>query len=501
MFARLGAGMAVLCWAARVPALVSEVGGHTVDLGGHLEAREVFKVDEDTPDDGTSIELSLRLRAEISDAVSFESTAVGRWGGPTTNSTGAGIYTLDDVFQSRSPALDFEEAFLDVGLKDLDLRIGKQKLAWGKLDRFQAVDVLNPERFNDPFLLEENERKIGTPAVLASYFPPFGEELRASLVWIPQYFPFRFSRQGERWFPPAATPPSVFEVPEGIFLLPNGEPNPAFSVPIAFRTRNVAPPDFKLRNSGYGLRLGGFAGGLDYDLYFYHGFDSQPAFELSVEARADPDPASPLGLDFSGATELQPVFRRIDLWGADGAYAWGPVTMRAEAAYVRGRPFSRDLRFLIDDPRQLAPQIADAVERLIAGEESVPIDVGPSFVRRDAIEWGVGVDYTRAGYLLLLQVNQTDVLSNDVDLLIANVETRLLANLRKNFWHDDLQLQLIGQHSFESDYTLLMPRVTYRLWRGLQLRVGYLFIAGRRSSLIGQYKDNDQAFLRARYLF
>ena len=152
-------------------------------------------------------------------------------------------------------------------------------------------------------------------------------------------------------------------------------------------------------------------------------------------------------------------------------------------------------------PRQLAPQIRSAIGQFLAGADQVSIDLGESFARRDAVEWGIGADYTLSGYLFLLQVNQTDVIDNDVDLLIEDVETRLLANLRKKLLHDDLELQLIAQHAIESDYSVLLPRLTYRVWKGLELRCGYLFLAGRRSSTIGQYKHNDEAFVRLRYLF
>ena len=60
---------------------------------------------------------------------------------------------------------------------------------------------------------------------------------------------------------------------------------------------------------------------------------------------------------------------------------------------------------------------------------------------------------------------------------------------------DDLTVQLIGIQGFESGYTLLMPRVTYRFWERLEARAGYLFIAGSESTVIGQYKNNDEAFV------
>jgi hypothetical protein len=490
----------------RAPAAAVEatIGGRRLELTGHVEGRAVFEVDDDTPDDDPYTEALVRLRAPLLAGLRFESAVVGRYGGPTTNSTGAGVYTFDDVFQSRSPSLEVEEAFVDWSTAQLDLRVGKQKFSWGRLDRFQAIDVLNPERFNDPFLLEEDERKIGVPAVQASYYPNIAadiEEPKLTLIWIPQYLPFRFSRPNERWFPPAAVPPDTFSVPAGIFELPNGQPNPPFDVPVGFRVHNSPPPSFRPQNSGYGARFGGFSHGVDFAFYYYHGFDSQPAFQLLAEALAEPATLPPFPFTIAAETELRPVFRRIDAWAADAAYAWGPFTMRAEAAFIQGRAFSRDLRFLVDDPRQLAPQIRSAIGQFLAGADQVSIDLGESFARRDAVEWGIGADYTLSGYLFLLQVNQTDVIDNDVDLLIEDVETRLLANLRKKLLHDDLELQLIAQHAIESDYSVLLPRLTYRVWKGLELRCGYLFLAGRQSSTIGQYKHNDEAFVRLRYLF
>jgi hypothetical protein len=256
-----------------------------------------------------------------------------------------------------------------------------------------------------------------------------------------------------------------------------------------------------MEHAGYAARFSAFTAGLDYALSYYHGFDMQPAFQLTAEVLAGPEPGGPVGRSLSAQTELNPVFRQIDAWGADAAYSWGSFTFRGECAYVRGRPFARDLRMLISDPRELAPQIRDAIAALAAGATRAPVELPPGFAQRDAVEWGAGVDYTVGGYLFLLQMNQTDVLRNQVDLLIRDVEARIMANVRKSFWHDDIEVQLLGTYGISSDYTSLLPRLTYRVWKGLELRLGYLFIAGRESSPVGQYKRNDQGFVRLRYLF
>jgi len=187
------------------------------------------------------------------------------------------------------------------------------------------------------------------------------------------------------------------------------------------------------------------------------------------------------------------------LWGADAAYAFEQLTLRAEGAFVRGRPFSRDLRVLVDDPSLIAPEIAQAIAALARGAGQVAVPLPPAAVVRDAVEWGIGGDYVYEGYLLLLQVNQTDVLRNDVGLLIKDVETRLLANLRKSFLSDRIQTQCIAVHAIESDYTILRPRFRYQIDDHLRAEIGYLFIAGRAQSVGGQYRRNDQGWVRLEY--
>lgn len=493
---RLGGALIALLLAGgqRAAGFEVSVADRPLDLTGWVMVRQGIPVDDSTPDDRTLEQLWLRGKYSPVRALTLDATVNLQNGGPTTERTKAGMYSYRSVFQSVSPSVTFEEAFAELAIDALEIRAGVQKFAWGKLDRVQPVDVLNTERYSDPFLIDEDERKIGVPAVQGSYYLPrevewMPEEARLTLVWVPQYFPYWFPRPGERWYPPAGTPPSAFPVPALMT-----------SVPVGFHVINSPPPSFQLENCGYAARASAFSAGVDYALYYYHGFDNRPAFLLTAEAAGAPLPSPPFVRDVTASTRLYPVFRTIDLWGADAAYAWDRFTFRAEAAFVAGRPFSRDLRTLVSNPAQLAPQITEALREIAQGNSPVPIRLPQSFAVRNAIDWGVGVDYTWSDYVFLLQLNQTDVLNNDVDLLIRNVDTVLSANLRGNFLHDDLTVQLVGIQGFESGYTLLMPRATYRFWERFEARAGYLFIAGSETTVIGQYKDNDQAFVWLRFL-
>ena len=483
--------------AGRVRGAELMAGGRPLALTGWLELREIIRADRSSPNELALEQVWLRGRYSLSEHLAVEAAVNTQHGGPATEQTKGGIYSYRSVFQSVSPSVQFEDAFVDLSFADLDLRLGMQKFAWGKLDRTQPTDVLNVERYSDPFLLEEEERKIAVPALQAAYALPNGawipEESRLTLVWIPQYFPYRFPLLGERWFPPAGVPPPTFTIPAVM---------PPISVPLGFRLRNTSPPSFSMANAGYAARLTGFTHGLDYALCYYHGFDRSPAFLLTAEASGDPSPTGPPPRNVTALTELSPVFHTIDLAGGDAAYAWGDFTFRLEAAFVAGRPFSRSIRSLVSNP---PPKFLDEIARVLGeiqqGKSPVPVALPEqSFAVRDAVLWGLGVDYTWRGYLLLLQVNQTDILHNDVNLLIKNVDTVLIGNLRKDFWHDSLTAQLIAIQALESSYTLLMPRVTYHFWDHFEARAGYLFIAGRENSIVGQYKDNGEVFFWLRYL-
>ena len=491
--------------AASASAVQMTVGGRRVDLDATLGVREVFEEDRASTHDRTLEQLKLRVGAALTDWLHFDATTIGTNGGPTLKSDRAGVYNLDDTFQDISPAVEFDEAYVDVFLPAVYLRLGKQKVAWGKLDRSQPNDLINPQSYADPFVQEEEERKIGVPALQASYYVPetlgAPPESRVTAVWVPSYVPYRFPLAScqvsgsashcdiERWFPPAAVPPSAITVPGSV--LSGGQ---SITVPLAFRTQNAPTPALRVENSEIGLRYAAHIHDADCALYYFHGFDVQPAFRLTADAIGSRTMVT------GATTTLSPVFRSIDSGGGDFAYAFDRFTVRGEGAFVHGRPFPIDLRFLITDPSLLKDSILDALSRLPpTGSGTASVKLPDSFAVRDAVEWGIGADYLYEGYMLLLQVEQTDVLHNDQPLLIKDVDTRLLLNLRKNVLHDALQIRLVAEHAIESDYTLLRPLLRYRVTDHIAVTAGYVFIAGRSHSVIGEYKHNDEGWMSLEY--
>jgi hypothetical protein len=103
-------------------------------------------------------------------------------------------YQFEGWAALRGPADDAKhraearEAFLDLRLGPLDVRVGRQIIVWGRADGLNPTDNLNAKDFT---LLtpDEDDQRIGTTAVRASYY--LGD-IGLTGVWSPEFRPHRF---------------------------------------------------------------------------------------------------------------------------------------------------------------------------------------------------------------------------------------------------------------------------------------------------------------------
>jgi len=71
----------------------------------------------------------------------------------------------------------------------LDFSLGKQRIAWGKADRLNPTDNLNPDDFSDIF--DFGAKVPSTSAVVAYTFP---NDFNLQAVWVPMVRPTLLSR-------------------------------------------------------------------------------------------------------------------------------------------------------------------------------------------------------------------------------------------------------------------------------------------------------------------
>lgn len=423
----------------------------------------------------------------------------GYVGGPYEGAR-AGAFDFAHTYQNRSPAVELNEAYIDLYLDHADIRAGVQKIAWGKLDGIPPTDVINPLDYHLPLVQEVEERKIGIPALQASYYFPAVsrldlDQLRATLVYVPIAVPPRLPLTEERWFPPTTSLRQVTitreqQVQAGVDL------GQDLNIPVNLELANRRPPR-RFDAGGIGLRIGGTWRESDWDIYHYTGPETRG--NASTAAEVVFDSSMPIDRAFEATASLTQAHRTIHMTGVDWASALGKATIRAEGAVFQDRVYLRASRDLLRGA--LMPEtIGGLVPRLLAtGRATVP--VGDLFVPRDSIEWGVGIDYLVQGFVPLLQVDQIILLDSGPDLTIHNPETRVTASLRRRFLEDRLEVELRGLYALEVGSWFVLPRVSYVVGENLRLRLGYLTIGGPRTTLLGQYKENDQVVFQARYTF
>lgn len=177
---------------------------------------------------------------------------------------------------------ELREAFVDLRFGSLDIRAGRQIIAWGRADGINPTDNLTGE---DLTLLapDDDDRRLGTTVLRASYY--LGD-VSVTGYWLPEFRGHRFP------LPPAPGFTLVHDHPEW-------------------------PAD------QWALRVEQTGRAVDWSVSYFHGRDLTPDLRARLEAVA---PSREAAIVLS--------HHRIRVFGGDMAANLGRVGLRAEAAYV-----------------------------------------------------------------------------------------------------------------------------------------------------------------------
>jgi hypothetical protein len=205
----------------------------------------------------------------------------GRWDpDPAVSLLVDGWVGNDDLFHEDATAGRLREAYLDVRVGPLDVRLGKQIIAWGRADRINPTDTLTPRDFT-LLVPEDGDQRFGATGVKAT------SDVAGLLV-------------------------------TGV-MLPTFEPHiiPLRRPPPGSTLRQRTPDEPVLQGA---LKIERTGGAVDWSLSYFDGFDLFPDVQLA-------------GVRASGL-DVVLTHHRIRVVGMDAAAAVGPYTVRGEAAYT-----------------------------------------------------------------------------------------------------------------------------------------------------------------------
>ena len=142
----------------------------------------------------------------------------------------------------RRPSVNLSEGYVDVRGAWLDLRLGKQKIAWGKADGLNPTDVFGAFDYAD--LL--HPERLGVVGLRTFYFSDPGRGENGSVIegiFVPWYSSSRAGRISTRWRP----------------ILEDG------SIPVGV---DVRYPSAKLSNANAGLKFSREVSGWDVSILY-----------------------------------------------------------------------------------------------------------------------------------------------------------------------------------------------------------------------------------------
>lgn len=209
------------------------------------------------------------------------------------------------VWQNRHAELRVREAYLDVNLSSLEVRLGKQQVVWGQADGLRLLDVINPQQLREFNLPTFEDSRIATWMINAEL--PLGDDGRLQWLVIPDITVNEQADAGTEF---------AISSPELRPTLPQGQP---------VRAQPLRRPDRS--DVEIGLRYSHFVGGWDLSANYFHFYHDNPVLYRRQQ---------------QGEIVLQPRLERGELLGGSASTAMGNWVLRAEAVYQQRVYLLRD---------------------------------------------------------------------------------------------------------------------------------------------------------------
>jgi len=471
-----------------------------ISLSGHLEERAVYAIDRDSPDEDPSSELGIELKTGYSSwlatKLSVQAIDDGKVLSPENNEL---VNDLNHIYQDKTPLVNFDEAYVDFYTGTVDLRLGIQKFAWGRLDEINPTDNLNTEDLTEGATDDEAERKIGVPSVKMNIYTDLAN---LELGWVPIYVPYRLPQPDERWFPKVLKPPDAIMTTAAV-----GE------IPVETTFQDIDLPPVTLSNSNVGVRISKYIGGWDVSISYFSGYDPMPLTDAYIDLTVSMTDPLALDYDVSAHTTMVPEIRRVGVYGFDFTTTISSFTVRGEYAYFRGKYYNQRLDSVMKQlvTKEKQDEIyQDFMEKYFSsgGQETTQVYRMDAHVplQQDSMKYGLGIDYIYGDTSVSMQFIQEFVPDYQEDKPVYFIEdgtgTLLTFLLKQYFLQNTMEFNLRSAYGIEFRDYIVKPSLSYNFTDNFQGTFGGLFIFGQDEySLFGQYRHNDELFAHVRCSF
>lgn len=428
-----------------------------LQIGGYVQTDDRIRLKDKTIS-WQEYRLDLTGRVELDKVKFYSEIWVRNFGAGRPSS----LYELVDKSKVEVVNIDVREAYADVKgfiFDNLDLKIGRQRIAWGTADKLNPTDNLDPDDLED---IWDFGRHLGSNAVKLSYY--LGD-FTFTGVFIPTFTPAVLPR-GD-WM-------NVF-LSEFLSDLPAiGRYLYIFPESGNYAIKVLSPEQTLKDASKFGFKISKRnILGFDASLSYVVGRDDIPILQSYIVSYADTivlffPRMRTLGFDFSGD------IGGVGLWGEAGIFF--PEEVNASISVLwNGRI------------------IYDTIKVLEA---------------KNYTRFVLGVDYTFGNGLYVNLQYLHGFLhergrGNLKNYFVFNFEKKYMNDrLKLNFLSGGVEFKRIDDLRKRNNYALIYnPQISYSPVDNFEIIFGARIIDGRGKTMFGGMRDRDEIYLSAKYNF
>jgi hypothetical protein len=399
------------------------INAQTYEIRGNL--RQWVKVFNKSPQSTDLLETRLKLELL---------STIGR----NTAFRVINFYVYDGL--KKSDSWYFQEAYIDYYSRMLDIRFGKQVIAWGKADEINPTDILNPQNLAN-IAEEKNIRKIGLLSLKMDWkFYDFVLEG----IWKPEFQSMQLPPLNSQW--------AFFNIP-GLTELPS----PSY-------------PANKLENTEWALKLSRTISMYDFSVSYFDGWDN--IFTPNIV--------------FNPVTQQmqldQLVFHHTKMIGADFAGSIHSVGVWGECGYFRTEdtegsdPFIKNpyVQFVVGADYTFGYSIKANVQYFQEYITKVNDDVEEESEEAIISKLGIGIPLQQAASL----------------------------RIEKRFGAGEVhRVELFGFYDIKHQGMMLQPKLVLSPEDAFSLEIGMMIFDGDKESIFGRFGNNDEVYLKCTYSF
>ena len=370
--------------------------------------------------------------------------------------TVGGYFSIDIRNDGTSGEYDFEtsfrEAYVDLFFSNVEFRLGKQQVVWGKADGVFINDIVCPLDMSMFLLQDFDNIRMGLPMAKANLY--LGNWMLEGL-WIPKFEPWQFAEAGSDWEFTLSVPPDTVLVSMEELWVPN-----------AIHLNDEILPIGNQENSEFGLRFSTFLLGADLSLLYLNGYSDHPVAQVdSVTMIIDPTFGIPIQMD----TYLSPIYYSSPMYGLNFSRPLFSTIVRGEMGYYADRRFSNE------DMQTVAS---------------------------DYFSGMMGLDFTGPlGSSISFQAIHRQIMDYKSGMVDDKTEQMATATISGSFLRETVIASVLGLADVNEDAGLGRLDVSYAWSDALRISLGGFLLWGNEDTLFGQFDVNDNIYLKIKYSF